>query len=103
MKPALHLPIAQISTFCQKWGIIRLELFGSILRDDFNAESDVDFMAVWGNDAVFNLMDLVNAEEELAAICGRPVDLVSREAVEQTPNWLLRDYMMKNVLEIYAA
>ncbi|MEG4559464.1 nucleotidyltransferase domain-containing protein [Microcoleus sp. F6_B5] len=42
MKTDLALPIDQITKFCQHWQIIELSLFGSILRDDFHADSDID-------------------------------------------------------------
>ena len=42
MKTPIALPIEQITKFCQQWQIIELSLFGSILRDDFHADSDID-------------------------------------------------------------
>ncbi len=44
MKTPIALPIDQINKFCQHWQIIELSLFGSILRDDFHADSDIDIL-----------------------------------------------------------
>jgi predicted nucleotidyltransferase len=47
MKTAIALPIDQITKFCQHWQIIELSLFGSILRDDFHADSDIDILVAF--------------------------------------------------------
>ena len=47
MKTAIALPIDQIAKFCQHWQIIEPSLFGSILRDDFHADSDIDILVAF--------------------------------------------------------
>lgn len=96
MKTAIpiELPMARVAAFCQRWGIVRLELFGSAVRDDFTDDSDLDFLPTWSEGYRPGLGELKEAESELAQIVGRPVDLVSRRAVEQTPNRLRRESML---------
>ena len=72
--------------FCQQHGIARLELFGSALRDDFSGKSDVDLLATMRPDAKCGLLEWVAMQEELERIIGRPVDLVSRRAIERSQN-----------------
>jgi predicted nucleotidyltransferase len=53
--PQIPFPVDQIATFCQKWKITELAVFGSVLRDDFRPESDVDFLVSFANDAHWSL------------------------------------------------
>jgi len=98
----LELPYEAIAEFCERWGVERLELFGSVLRDDFTDDSDVDFLYVasptcrWG-------LSFVDACDELAAIVGRPVDMVSRKAVERSANPFRRRSILSEARVIYAA
>jgi predicted nucleotidyltransferase len=99
----LHVTENQIAAFCEKWKIIQFELFGSVLRDDFDAESDVDVLVVFAPDAKISLFGLVTAEEELKALVGRPVDMVERGAIEESPNWIRRRSILNSTRLIYAA
>ena len=102
-KLAIPLPMDEIRTFCRKWKVARLEVFGSILRDDFRPDSDVDFLVTWEPDARWSLFDHMEMEEELAAVVGREVDLVSRKAVEESRNWIRREDTLRHVEVIHAA
>jgi predicted nucleotidyltransferase len=74
----VSLPLDLIRTFCRQWRIDELALFGSVLRDDFSPESDVDVLVTFSPDAQLSLMDFVAMREELQEILHRPVDLVSK-------------------------
>lgn len=82
----VNLPMDVIADFCKRRHIKQLELFGSALRDDFGPESDLDFLYVLEFRGAWSLLDHVDAEEELAILLGREVDLVSRRAVESDDN-----------------
>ena len=99
----ISLPADRIEAFCKKWKIVRLDLFGSVLRDDFGPESDVDFLYDFAPDARWGFYDLFDMEADLQAIVGREVDFVSRKAIEKSRNWLLRQYIMSNTRSLYAA
>jgi hypothetical protein len=99
----LHVTGDQIAAFCEKWKITQFELFGSVLRDDFDAESDVDVLVVFAPDAKISLFGLVTAEEELKALVGRRVDLLERRAIEESPNWIRRRSILNSTRLIYAA
>jgi predicted nucleotidyltransferase len=72
------LPLDLIEAFCRKWRIEELALFGSVLREDFSPESDVDVLVTFAPGAQLSLMDFVEMKEELAGILHRRVDLVSK-------------------------
>ncbi len=71
------LPLDGLRRFCRRNRIRSLALFGSALRSDFGAESDVDFLVEFEKGASPGLMRLAGMEEELASLLGRRVDLVT--------------------------
>jgi hypothetical protein len=83
--PALRvsLPLQKIADFCQRWSIGRLEVFGSVLREDFRPDSDLDFVATYLPKARWSLLDRVRMKLELEAMLGREVDLLNRRALER--------------------
>ena len=93
----------KIVDFCRRWKITEFALFGSILRDDFGPDSDVDVLVTYGPDAEWSLLDHIQMEQELANLFGREVDLVSRRAVDQSENWIRRKHILSNARVVYAA
>ena len=91
----------QIGRFCQQRGIARLELFGSALRDDFRGDSDVDLLATLSSDAHPTLLDWADMQEKLAELFGRPVDLVSRRAIERSRNRYRKHSILSTATPIY--
>ncbi|MEI6426844.1 MAG: nucleotidyltransferase domain-containing protein [Pseudanabaena sp. ELA607] len=101
-KLALELPSAQIQAFCQRWQIQELYVFGSILRDDFGEHSDIDLLATFNPLADWSLGDRVRMELELSDFLQRPIDLLDREEVSHSPNWLRRKVILDAARLIYA-
>ena len=79
----IELPMDKIADFCRRWKIARLEIFGSVLRDDFRPDSDVDFVASYVPDAHWSLLDRVHMKHELEDMLGRDVDLLNRRALQK--------------------
>ena len=71
----------RIGTFCRKWKVTELALFGSVLRDDFGPGSDIDALVELAPDHGLSLFDWVDMIDELRSIFGREVDLVSKRAL----------------------
>ena len=71
-----------------------MSLFGSALGDSFAADSDFDFLISFADDAEWGLLEHIQMEEELAAILGRSVDLVTRRAVERSHNIRRREHIL---------
>jgi predicted nucleotidyltransferase len=86
----LSVPRGAIEEFCRRWKIDELSFFGSILRDDFGPDSDVDVLVAFGPDARWGGFDLVEMRDELSALVGRPVDLLTRRSLEASKNWIRR-------------
>ena len=84
----------QLKQFCQRWMISEMALFGSVVRADFQPDSDVDILVSFAKGAGWSLFDHVQMQQELQAIIERPVDLVSRRAVEGSANWVRRDEIL---------
>ena len=103
MKLQTELPRQQIEDFCRKWKIVRLELFGSVLREDFRPDSDIDFLITFDPDNHWSLMELVEMEQELSNILGRKADLVERRSIEASHNWIRREDILSSVRDYYAA
>ena len=104
IREGLEVSKEEIETFCNKWGVTELELFGSVLRDDFSPEeSDIDFLFTYDSKLrQLSLFDLVTMKEELEAICGRKVDLISKRGVERQRNELRRKEILKSTRLFYA-
>ena len=81
MQPKIDIDQKQIQAFCEKWQIQTLYLFGSVLREDFGPESDVDVCVNFDQDAPWDLFDLVAMKDELEALFGRPVDFLEQDAI----------------------
>ncbi len=77
----LDIPNTNIEGFCLRWGVSELALFGSVLRDDFSSQSDVDLLISFVPEVSWSLFDLVAMKSELEAIFGREVDLVEKETL----------------------
>jgi predicted nucleotidyltransferase len=76
----------QLRAFCARWQVAEVALFGSVLRDDFGPDSDVDVMVTFAPDAPWTLTRWLAMQRELEAIFQRHVDLVERAAIEHSDN-----------------
>ncbi|MEL6310374.1 MAG: nucleotidyltransferase domain-containing protein, partial [Chloroflexota bacterium] len=80
-----------------------LALFGSVLRDDFHNESDIDVLVTFQAEARPTLFTLSDMVDELETIVGRKVDIVTKGSVEQSENYLLKREVLRTARVIYAA
>ncbi|MEN6375061.1 MAG: nucleotidyltransferase family protein [Smithella sp.] len=80
-RPRIEIPMEKIRAFCEKWKVVEFSLFGSVLRDDFRSDSDIDVLLSFEENSTWGLDDLVDMKDELQAIFGRKVDLVEKEAI----------------------
>ena len=96
----MTVPYDKIADFCTRWQVREFALFGSVLRDDFRPDSDVDVLITFASDAPYSLFDLRRMENELRAIFGRNIDLVEKAALV---NPFRRQEILKTSRVIYAA
>jgi len=99
----IDIPRDQIVQFCRTWDIAEFSLFGSVLRDYFGPESDIDVLVKFSDDAGHSILDLVHMETELSAILGRRADLVDRRAVERSENYIRRRHVLEAAESVYVA
>lgn len=97
---AVPLPIAPMIDLCDRWQIVELALFGSVLRDDFRPDSDIDLLLTFAPGVVWSLFDWLDLQQEFATLLHRPVDLVNKAG-------LVNPYRRREILAtaqvIYAA
>lgn len=103
MNAGIVLPEEALRDFCRRWRIIELALFGSVLREDFRDDSDIDLLVRFAPDAGTTLFDMVRMEDELSAMFGRKVDLVSLGGIEVSRNPIRRQAILESAKVIYAA
>jgi uncharacterized protein len=100
--PLVDNSLDAIRTFCHEWGVIEFALFGSVLRDDFRPDSDVDVLVRFRDDMRYSLFDLARMGDQLERIFGRAVDLIDRKAIEQSANYIRRNIILHSAEVIYA-
>ena len=98
----IDLDSQAILDYCKKWKVAELSVFGSILRDDFRPDSDIDFLVSYDQDAKWDLSDFVTMKDELAHVIGRPIDLISRAAVERSDNRFIKKEVLSSSEPVYA-
>lgn len=100
MTVRINIPVPKINTFCQRYQIRELALFGSVLREDFNPDSDVDVLIDFkpGVEKELTLMDLSGMKLELSDILERDVDLVLRDGLKP----FIKDEVLNNLEVVYA-
>ncbi|MEK6323055.1 MAG: nucleotidyltransferase domain-containing protein [Acidobacteriota bacterium] len=99
-KIQIDIPREKIEELCRRHRIQKFSVFGSVLRDDFRPDSDVDVLVEFDPNAKLSLFDLVHIEEELAALLDRKVDLVEAETIR---NPFRRAEIMRTHEVIFAA
>ena len=96
----INVPEDRIAEFCRNWRVTEFSLFGSVLRDDFSADSDVDVVVRLADDAPWSLFEWVTMIDELKVLFGRDVDLVEETGLR---NPFRRQEIMSTREVIYAA
>jgi hypothetical protein len=98
----IDLPMEKIVEFCDQWQVTEFALFGSVLRDDFRPDSDIDIMVQFHPEAHPTFSTLDQMEAELKTIFNREVDLITRQGIETSRNYLRRHEILSSVQVIYA-
>jgi len=99
-KPHLEVPDEAIESFCRKWKIEELALFGSVLRGDFRPDSDIDVLATFAQNAKWSVFDHARMREELSTLLGREADVVETTGLR---NPFRRQEILATRRVIYAA
>ncbi len=103
MSIQIEMPKEKVAAFCRSNHICSLALFGSVLRDDFRPDSDVDVLIEFEPGQEPGLMEQVGMQDVLSKILGRKVDMVERKAVEKSENYIRRRHVLRSVEQVYVA
>lgn len=95
----VEIPEKAIAEFCRKYHVRRLSLYGSILRDDFRSDSDIDVLVEFEPGRVPGLLRMAGLEIELSAILGRKSDV--RTPAELSRHF--RERVLEEAQEQYVA
>ena len=102
MFPHITVSPEIMADFCRRWHVSEMSLFGSVLCDDYTHESDIDVLVAFEPGNVPGLQFCCMASE-LSCLLGRPVDIVTRSAVERSPNHIRRKAILESAEVIYVA
>jgi len=97
---SIEIPHNLIETFCRKWRIVEFALFGSVIREDFRPDSDIDVLVTFEPEAPWSLRHIVDMKDELEAIFGRRIDIVEKKAIR---NPIRRKDILNSFRVVYAA
>ena len=98
----IELPEQAIVEFCERWQIDEFYVFGSVLREDFRPDSDLDVMVQFKPGAPWGF-EFAQIKQELEALVNRPVDLLTKKSIEQSHNWIRRQQILETAKIYYAA
>ncbi len=98
--PRISIDHRRLGDLCRRWRITELALFGSVMRDDFRPESDVDVLLTFAPDAGWSLFEIVELQRLLEELFGRRVDVVEQNAIR---NPYRREAIMATRQVIYEA
>ena len=100
VQPRIPVDRERIAAFCRKWKIVEFALFGSVLRDDFRPDSDVDVLVKFAPDKALVAGELLAMHAELEHMFGREVDVVEKRFLK---NPFRRHNILTTRQIIYAA
>jgi hypothetical protein len=96
----LGLDVRRLAALCQQYGVSKLEAFGSFVRGDATLDSDLDLLVTYEPGRTVGLA-FVALQQELEALAGRRVDLLTRKAVETSPNKYFRRFALRQTEPLY--
>lgn len=99
VRDVVQIPHAELAETCRRYHVRELAVFGSVLRDDFRDDSDIDVLVEYEPDVAISLYDHFDLGQELERLLGRKVDLVSKKGL----NPIIRDEVLRDSETIYAA
>ena len=94
----LRVPFEELTNFCRRYQVRELALFGSMSREDYRADSDIDLLVSFEPAARVTFLTLARMQRELAALLGRTVDLVPKDGLRP----VIRDHVLATARVLYA-
>ena len=95
----VEIPREAVADLCRRNHIVRLSFFGSVLREDFGPDSDVDVLVEFAPKSLVTFLDMAQMQEELSQLLGRQVDLRTPQELSR----YFRDEVLSSAVVQYAA
>lgn len=102
MPLGLDIDSRRLADLCQRYHVATLELFGSRAKGTARADSDVDLLVTFQGERTPGLA-FVTLADELEAVFGRHVDLITRDTVERDENPIRKRSILSRTESLYAA
>jgi hypothetical protein len=103
--PTLPLSLSELRRlfrpFCEKYHIRRLDVFGSVAREQAVLGSDVDLLVTFDEATPVSTADLLEMAGEAEELAGAPVDFVLRSSLEKSPNTYARENILRSAVNVY--
>ena len=99
----LSLSQFELEAFCQRWQVLEFALFGSVLREDFRPDSDIDVLVTFFPTVHWGLTETIQMQDELESLFGREVDLIVKSAIERSQNWIRKQHILESAQALYVA
>ncbi|AUC62555.1 toxin-antitoxin system antidote component (plasmid) [Cyanobacterium sp. HL-69] len=97
----LKISLNQLFDICQQYNIKEMALFGSILRDDFNNKSDIDFLISFQPNTPQGLLTISKLKSHLESLLNYPVDITIKDSLKDGDNWIRRNEILNTAQTIY--
>ena len=101
MNPNIHVAYNKLESACRVWGVERVFLFGSALRDDFTSESDIDLLLEFKPDVVHSLFTYDRMRSDFQRAFDREVDIVNMQGLLASRNERRKRNILSAAREIY--
>jgi predicted nucleotidyltransferase len=95
----IKVPKQELTDFCRRYQVQKLALFGSVLGNNFSADSDVDVLVSFLPNAHIGFITFSRMQRELSGLFQRSVDLVPMDGLKP----VIRDSVLSDIEEVYAA
>ncbi len=95
----IELPMDAVRLICRRYQVCELAVFGAALREDFGADSQVEFLVEFEHGVAIDLVELLSVQDELAAALGRRVTLVPKAGLRPQA----RDHAVSQAVVVYTA
>lgn len=97
----LQISLNQLFDICQQWNIKEMALFGSVLRDDFNNKSDIDFLISFQPNTPQGLLTISKLKSQLESLLNYPVDIAIKDSLNDNDNWIRSKEILTTAQTIY--
>ncbi len=98
----IQISMDDLAAWCIRWHVVELAVFDSVMRDDFDRESDIDFLVRFDPAQIPSLFSMAAMERELEELAFRKIHIVHRAAIEYSRNYIRREAILGSAQVLFA-